>query len=321
MNFSHTPLSLCHRRPPLHRGYALPIRKRHWRSVHPSSCPMPSKPVQRAQFRLNPSQRASYFALALPRCLTLCSHQARPSSRCLPSYHCRWCRCLDEIGTETSSCYSSDLPPPGCYALFDPNGNPYPYPVGCTMPKPTFAITEPTWDVPDNHHHAAYRMEVRIRIPRFPIYIYRFTRKLSQRSSPTRPASATAGCAVLLAVPPAASPGSFHHFFPCCFRPSAFARWSLYSRLAVSPRQPSTFSCEQCISVDNVFEISSDLEAYHDNRITIDPQVQMSLSSTIDRLLTELHRMNIALLSLQSFHTFPFLCWIASVRRLHPAAR
>jgi hypothetical protein len=26
------------------------------------------------------------------------------------------------------------------------------------MPKPTFAITEPTWDVPDNHHHAAYHV-------------------------------------------------------------------------------------------------------------------------------------------------------------------
>jgi hypothetical protein len=75
------------------------------------------------------------------------------------------------------------------------------------------------------------------------------------------------------------------------------------------------------MSVDNVFTISSDLlEAYHDNRITIDPQVQMFFDSTIDRLLTELHRMDIASFSLQNFHTLLFLCWIASVCRLRLAA-
>ncbi|KAJ6574081.1 hypothetical protein B0H19DRAFT_599976 [Mycena capillaripes] len=122
-------------------------------------------------------------------------------------------RCLDEIGTQTFPCDSSDPLPPGCYALFDPNDNPYPYPVGREMPRPTFARTEPTWDVPDDHDHAAYRMGVLIP-PRFTTCSHCFTRNLSQRSSPTRPASATAVCAVSLAVPPTPSPGSFPRFFP-----------------------------------------------------------------------------------------------------------
>ncbi|KAF8209675.1 hypothetical protein K438DRAFT_1810189 [Mycena galopus ATCC 62051] len=146
-------------------------------------------------------------------------------------------RCLDEIGTETFSCHSSDPLPPGCYALFDPNDNPYPYPVGCTMPRPTFAITEPTWDVPDNHHHAAYRMGKPV--PE------QLANEARQRDRGL-----------------------------CCFtgRSSDCVTWIIPPLLSRAVAPP-TFSREQCISVDNVFTISSDLlEAYHDNRITSDPQ-------------------------------------------------
>ncbi|KAJ7019963.1 hypothetical protein C8F04DRAFT_1275672 [Mycena alexandri] len=146
-------------------------------------------------------------------------------------------RCLDEIGTETFACDSSAPLPPGCYALFDPSGNPYEYPVGCTMPRPTFAITEPTWDVPDNHQHAAYRM--RKPVPET------LANEARQRDRGL-----------------------------CCFtgRPSDYITWIIPPLLSRAVA-PSTFSREHCISIDNVFTISSDLlEAYHDNRITIDPQ-------------------------------------------------
>ncbi|KAJ7853029.1 hypothetical protein B0H14DRAFT_2758962 [Mycena olivaceomarginata] len=134
--------------------------------------------------------------------------------------------------------------PPGCYALFDHNGNPYPYPVGCTMPRPTFARTEPTWDVPDDHHQAAYRMA---------------------KPVPERLASVARQRDRGL----------------CCFtgRSSDCITWIIPPLLSRAVAPP-TFSREQCISVDNVFTISSELlEAYHDNRITVDPQVKTSLYS------------------------------------------
>jgi hypothetical protein len=71
-------------------------------------------------------------------------------------------RCLEKISTKTFPCDSPDQLPPGCYALFDPEGNPYPYPVGRTMPRPTFAETESAWDVPDDDIRAADRMMVRV---------------------------------------------------------------------------------------------------------------------------------------------------------------
>ncbi|KAJ7771320.1 hypothetical protein DFH07DRAFT_999485 [Mycena maculata] len=118
------------------------------------------------------------------------------------------------------------------------------------MPRPTFATTQPTWDVPDDdHHHAAYRMAVRIP----PTFTHCFGRNLSQRSSPTRPANASG---------------------LCCFtgRPSGCITWIIPPLLSRAVA-PSIFPREQCISVDNVSTISSDLlETYHDNRITSDPQ-------------------------------------------------
>ncbi|KAJ7315216.1 hypothetical protein DFH08DRAFT_942976 [Mycena albidolilacea] len=146
-------------------------------------------------------------------------------------------RCLYEVGTETFPCDSSGPLPPGCYALFEPNGNPYPYPVGRTMPRPTFARTEPTWDVPDDHHHATYRMGKPV-----PEQLANEARQRDQGL--------------------------------CCFtgRPSNFITWIIPPLLSRAVAPP-TFSREQCISVDNVFTISSDLlTVYHDNRITIDPQ-------------------------------------------------
>ncbi|KAJ7177319.1 hypothetical protein C8R43DRAFT_1118321 [Mycena crocata] len=146
-------------------------------------------------------------------------------------------RCLDEIGKDTFSCDSSDPLSPGCYALFDADSNPYPYPVGCATPRPTFAITEPAWDVPDSHDHAAYRMEKPVPV--------NLAHEASQRDLGL-----------------------------CCFtgRPSNCITWVIPPLLSRAVTPPS-FSREQCISVDNVFTISADLlAAYHANRITIDPQ-------------------------------------------------
>ncbi|KAJ7789315.1 hypothetical protein B0H14DRAFT_244820 [Mycena olivaceomarginata] len=103
--------------------------------------------------------------------------------------------CLDE--TETFPYDSPNPLPPGCYVLFDLNNNPYPYLVGRTMPRPTSTKTQPTWNVLDDDSRASYRMTV----------------TLSRSLSPARLASATAGCAVSLAAPQTASPGSFPHFF------------------------------------------------------------------------------------------------------------
>ncbi|KAJ7190847.1 hypothetical protein GGX14DRAFT_579440 [Mycena pura] len=146
-------------------------------------------------------------------------------------------RCLDEIGTETFPCDFSNPLPPGCYAIFDSNSNPYTYPVGRTMRRPTFAMTIPTWDVPDDHPHAIYRMGKPV--PE------QLVNEVRQRDRGL-----------------------------CCFtgRPSDCIIWIIPPLLSRAVAPP-TFSREQCISVDNVFTISSDLlEAYHDNRITVDPQ-------------------------------------------------
>jgi hypothetical protein len=98
-------------------------------------------------------------------------------------------------------------------------------------------------------------------------------RNLSQIISQVAPGSATAGCAASLAGPQAASPGSFLHY-SMTLLPSVF---SLSFRFAIFifHMQPPAFSLEQCLCIDNVFTISSDLlQAYQDNQIAVDPQVQ-----------------------------------------------
>ncbi|KAJ7082552.1 hypothetical protein C8R44DRAFT_822852 [Mycena epipterygia] len=146
-------------------------------------------------------------------------------------------RCLDEIGTKTFPYDSPDQLPPGCYALFDSDGNPYPYPVGRTMPRRTFARTERAWDVPDHDLRAADRMKKPV------------------------PES--------LAIQARKRDGGL-----CCFtgRPSNCITWVIPPLLSRAINIPS-FSREQCLSLENVFTISSDLlHAYQDNRITVDPQ-------------------------------------------------
>ncbi|KAJ7838527.1 hypothetical protein B0H14DRAFT_3700086 [Mycena olivaceomarginata] len=143
--------------------------------------------------------------------------------------------CLDE--TETFPYDSPNPLPPGCYVLFDLNNNPYPYLVGRTMPRPTSTKTQPTWNVPDDDSRASYRM--------------------------TNP------------VPePLASQARERDRGLCCFagRPSDCITWVIPPLLSGAVT-PLPFSLECCLSPDNVFTISSDLlKAYHDNRITVDPQ-------------------------------------------------
>ncbi|KAJ7673168.1 hypothetical protein DFH06DRAFT_1123898 [Mycena polygramma] len=76
-------------------------------------------------------------------------------------------RCLDTIGPEIYPFDSLDQLPPGCYALFDSDGNPYAHPVGCTIPRHTFADTERAWNVPDHDPRTADRMKV-LALPRVP---------------------------------------------------------------------------------------------------------------------------------------------------------
>ncbi|KAJ7431390.1 hypothetical protein FB451DRAFT_1320376 [Mycena latifolia] len=119
-------------------------------------------------------------------------------------------------------CDSPDQLPPGCYALFDLEGNPYPYPVGRTMPRPTFAETESAWDVPDDDSRAADRMLKPI--PEF------------------------------LAIQARKRDGGL-----CCLtgRPSNCITWVIPPLLCRAVNTP-TFSREQCLSLENVFTISMD---------------------------------------------------------------
>ncbi|KAF7373683.1 hypothetical protein MSAN_00579300 [Mycena sanguinolenta] len=148
-------------------------------------------------------------------------------------------RFIDKVGLETFPCNSPDPLPPGCYALFDANGDPYPYPFGYTAPRITFSRTHRARDVGDDDPRASYRM-----------------------TSP---------------VPEElASQARERDRGLCCFtgRPSECITWvipPLLSRWVTVP-YPG-WPLERCLSVDNVFTISSDLlGAYHDNRITADPQ-------------------------------------------------
>ncbi|KAJ7871096.1 hypothetical protein B0H13DRAFT_2350041 [Mycena leptocephala] len=194
MNFSHATFESQHVL--RSRGYALPT-------------PLSS----------DVTQSARVFRVILDTLLD----QARLSSRCLPSYHCRWCRC-DEIGTETS-CYSSDPPPPDA--------------------KPQ----RESISLPSRLHHAQTN---------FRHYGTHFLTIITT-----------------LLIIWAANEARQRNRGLCCFtgRPSGCITWIIPPLLPVLLPFPSTFSREQCISVDNVFAISSDLlEAYHDNRITIDPQ-------------------------------------------------
>ncbi|KAJ7450703.1 hypothetical protein B0H11DRAFT_1928110 [Mycena galericulata] len=146
-------------------------------------------------------------------------------------------RCLDEIGTKTFTYDSAEQLPPGCYALFDSDGNPYPHPFGWTMPRRTFARTERAWDVPDHDVRAVDRMKKPV------------------------PES--------LAIQARKRDGGL-----CCFtgRPSNCVTWIIPPLLSRAVSPPS-FSREQCHSLENVFTISCALlQAYHDNRITVDPQ-------------------------------------------------
>ncbi|KAJ7697312.1 hypothetical protein B0H14DRAFT_794594 [Mycena olivaceomarginata] len=145
-------------------------------------------------------------------------------------------RRLAGVGTETFPCDSSALLPPGCYALFLGNEF-YPHPIGQKMPRPCFAETEPAWAVPDDDSRASYRM--------------------------TNPVPDN------LATDARKRDGGL-----CCFtgRPSDCIAWVIPPLLggAVSP---PAFALEQCLCLDNVFTISSDLlQAYQSNRIAADPQ-------------------------------------------------
>ncbi|KAF8178627.1 hypothetical protein K438DRAFT_1268576 [Mycena galopus ATCC 62051] len=106
------------------------------------------------------------------------------------------------------------------------------------MRRPTFASTESTWNVPDDHPDAAYRM-----VNPVPEQLANEARQRDRGL--------------------------------CCFtgRPSDCITWIIPPLLSCAVTPPTTFSREQCVSVDNVFTIIPDLlEAYHENRITVDPQ-------------------------------------------------
>ncbi|KAJ6503220.1 hypothetical protein C8R47DRAFT_1210494 [Mycena vitilis] len=146
-------------------------------------------------------------------------------------------RCLDTIGPEIFPFDSPDQLPPGCYALFDSDGNPYAHPVGRTIPRRTFVDTERAWDVPDHDPRAADRM--------------------------TRPVPE------FLATQARKRDGGL-----CCFtgNPSNCVTWIIPPLLSQAVAIPG-FSREQCHSLENVFTISpSIVKAYHQNLITVDPQ-------------------------------------------------
>ncbi|KAF8178621.1 hypothetical protein K438DRAFT_1268518 [Mycena galopus ATCC 62051] len=105
------------------------------------------------------------------------------------------------------------------------------------MSRPTFAKTEPTCNVPDDHPDTAYRMQNPI-----PEQIANEARARDRGL--------------------------------CSFtgRPSDCVTWIIPPLLSGAVTPPTTFSREQCVSVDNVFTISADLlDAYNNNHITVDP--------------------------------------------------
>ncbi|KAF7335872.1 hypothetical protein MSAN_02324000 [Mycena sanguinolenta] len=146
-------------------------------------------------------------------------------------------RFIDKVGLEIFPCNSPEPLPPGCYALFDANGCPYPYPFGYTAPRLTFSRTHRARDVGDDDPRASYRMTSPV-----PEDLAGQARERDRGL--------------------------------CCFtgRPSERIAWvipPLLSQWITSPGWP----LERCLSLDNVFTISSDLlDAYYDNRITVDPQ-------------------------------------------------
>ncbi|KAJ6600230.1 hypothetical protein B0H10DRAFT_2083419 [Mycena sp. CBHHK59/15] len=143
---------------------------------------------------------------------------------------------LAGIGSEAFPCDSPDPLPPGCYALFV-DSEPYPYPIGQSMPRPSFVETEPAWDVPDDDIRASYRMANPVP--------HNLTTEARRRDRGL-----------------------------CCLtgRPSDCIAWVIPPLLcgAVSP---PAFSLEQCLCLDNVFTISLDLlRVYQNNRIAVDSQ-------------------------------------------------
>ncbi|KAJ7806404.1 hypothetical protein B0H14DRAFT_2875662 [Mycena olivaceomarginata] len=110
-------------------------------------------------------------------------------------------------------------------------------PFGLRNRPSSFADTERAWDVPDDDFRAAYRMTNPI-----PDDIAKSARERDRGV--------------------------------CCFtgRPSNCVSWVI-PPLLCNAVSPPTFSLEQCLCVDNVFTISSDLlQAYHANQIAVDPQ-------------------------------------------------
>ncbi|KAJ7271402.1 hypothetical protein B0H12DRAFT_1229054 [Mycena haematopus] len=146
-------------------------------------------------------------------------------------------RLMDEIGPKSFPCDSPDPLPPGCYALFDANGDPYSYPYGFISPRPTFIHTHQTWDVPDDDPRAFYRLKKPV-----PEVLASQARERDRGL--------------------------------CCFtgRPSECTTWVIPPLLSSAVPHPG-FSLERCLSVDNVFTISPDLlRAYTCNLLAVDPQ-------------------------------------------------
>ncbi|KAJ7192132.1 hypothetical protein GGX14DRAFT_578439 [Mycena pura] len=188
-------------------------------------------------------------------------------------------RQLAETDARTFPCDSPDELPPGCYALFDSQGRPFPYPVGETIRRHTFAETERSWDVPDDHGDAVYRLSK-------PVIQKDLVDKARQRDRGL-----------------------------CCFtgRPSDCIAWVIPPLLSRAVTPP-TFPRVRCISADNVFTISPDLlEAYYDNRIAVDPQDEYRIV-TFEKFsdVALLDRLAFRPCSGRFWHSS--LCWTLGVR-------
>ncbi|KAJ7871119.1 hypothetical protein B0H13DRAFT_2555641 [Mycena leptocephala] len=202
------------RRPPLQRGYALPTRKRRWRSS------------ARAIFRVGSASLLDTLLAPGPSALPL----YRPIAVVGADV---FIRCLGEIGTKT------------------------------------FLLTLATRCHPDatpSLTSTAIHIRTQSAAP--------CPNQLSPLQNPLG-TSLTIITTLLIIWEKLANEARQRDRGLCCFtgRPSGCITWIIPPLLPMLLPSPSTFSREQCISVDNVFTISSDLlEAYHDNRITIDPQ-------------------------------------------------